>query len=66
VVVYVDSAQEVVDRAKSKGAEIISDLEWNEVAHMHEFMMRDVNGYAVMVCEAEWAKRFDLGSNHPE
>lgn len=56
VVVYVENAQAAVDQAKAQGAEIISDLGWNEIGHMHEFTMRDLNGYSVMVCEAEWAK----------
>ncbi len=56
VVLYVDDAKAVYDRAKSLQLELLSELHFNEIAHMHEFVVREPNGYSIMVCESEWAK----------
>ncbi|MEM7080615.1 MAG: VOC family protein [Pseudomonadota bacterium] len=56
LVVYVDSAADCYAQAQSMGATIRSELFFNEPIHMHEFTLADPNGYAVMVCEANWAQ----------
>lgn len=55
VVVYVDSAKAAFAQAGEMNAHILAPLSFNEIANMHEFTVRDPNGYSVMVCEAKWA-----------
>ena len=55
VVVYVASAESAFAKANDMNVEILSPLAFNEIANMHEFTARDPNGYALMVCEADWA-----------
>ncbi len=56
IVVYVDSAKDSYTRAKTMGAEIVSELAFNEQANMHEFTVRDPSGYSLMICEAPWSR----------
>ena len=55
VVIYVDDAERLFSKAKDLDVSIISDLKFNEVANMHEFVVRDPNEYSIMVCQALWA-----------
>ena len=55
VVIYVDSAEQIFARANELEVSILAPLSYNELANMHEFTVRDPNGYSVMVCEASWA-----------
>lgn len=54
VVVYVESAESCFARARELGLEITAELTFNDQANMHEFTVRDPNGYALMLCESHW------------
>ena len=54
LVVYVADAAVAFAKAAQMGAEVVTDLHFNETANMHEFSVRDPNGYAVMVCQSMW------------
>ena len=54
VVIYVDDAKSLYERAQALSLSILSDLHFNEVANMHEFVVRDPNGYSLMVCQSLW------------
>lgn len=56
VVIYVNSAAECFEKAQELNVETISELAFNEQVNMHEFSVRDPNGYSLMICEAPWAK----------
>lgn len=55
-VFYVEDAKAVYEQAKALQVELLSELHFNELAHMHEFVVREPNGYSIMICESEWAK----------
>ena len=54
VYVHVDDADAAFARAKELGIEILAELQYNEQASMHEFTVRDPNGYAIGVCKSKW------------
>ena len=54
VYVHVDDVFAVYERAKALDLEILNALEYNEQASMHEFTVRDPNGYAIGVCKSKW------------
>lgn len=56
IVIYVNSAADCFARAQELGVEVISELTFNQQANMHEFSVRDPNGYSLMICEAPWSK----------
>ena len=55
VVIYVDSAAECFAKARDLGVNVLSELKFNRQANMHEFSVRDPNGYSLLICEASWA-----------
>ena len=54
IYVHVEDAQAAYARAQALGLEILNALEYNEQASMHEFTVRDPNGYAIGVCKSKW------------
>lgn len=54
VYVHVEDAQAAYARAQELKLEILSPLEYNPQASMHEFTVRDPNGYAIGVCKSKW------------
>ncbi|MEM7096746.1 MAG: VOC family protein [Pseudomonadota bacterium] len=54
LVVYVDDAERLYQRAQSLQLNLVSQLHYNEIAHMHEFVVKEPNGYALMICQAQW------------
>ena len=54
VYVHVDDIDAAYARAKELDLEILNQLEYNEQAYMHEFTVRDPNGYAIGVCKSKW------------
>lgn len=56
IVIYVDNAAECFAKGEEIGVDVLSDLTFNKQANMHEFSVRDPNGYSLMICEAAWAK----------
>ncbi len=54
VVIYVEDADTLYKKAKSLDLDVISDLHFNETANMHEFVVREPNGYSLMICQALW------------
>ena len=54
VCVHVDDADAAYARAQELGIEILAELQYNEQAYMHEFTVRDPNGYAIGVCKSKW------------
>ena len=54
VYVHVDDAKAAYARAEELGIEILAPLEYNEQGRMHEFTVRDPNGYAIGVCKSDW------------
>ena len=55
VFVYVDDADAAYARAKELDIEIVSAMQYNPMAGMKEFTVRDPNGYAIGVCESDSA-----------
>ncbi len=55
VFVYVDDADAAYARAKELDIEIVSAMQYNPMAGMKEFTIRDPNGYAIGVCESDLA-----------
>ena len=55
VFVYVDDADAAYARAKELDIEIVSDMQYNPMARMKEFTVKDPNGYAIGVCESDSA-----------
>lgn len=55
VFVYVDDADAAYARAKELDIEIASAMQYNPMARMKEFTVRDPNGYAIGVCESDSA-----------
>ncbi len=53
VFVYVDDADAAYARAKELDIEIVSAMQYNPMAGMKEFTVRDPNGYAIGVCESD-------------
>ena len=51
---HVDDVQAAHDRAAELGLDIVEPLHYNEQAFMHEFTVRDPNGYAIGVCKSKW------------
>ncbi|MEM7017361.1 MAG: VOC family protein [Pseudomonadota bacterium] len=56
VVIYVNDAETLFHKARSIGLEILLEFQFNEVANMHEFVVRDLNGYSLMICQTQWDK----------
>lgn len=54
IYVHVEDAHAAYARAKELGLDILNELEYNEQASMHEFTVRDPNGYAIGVCKSKW------------
>ena len=54
VVMYVESAEGCFAKARELDLDVMSELTFNEQANMHEFTVRDPNGYSLMVCESHW------------
>lgn len=54
VVVHVDDVADCFAKAKDLGVHLLSELHFNELAHMQEFSVRDPNGYSLMICQPEW------------
>ncbi len=54
IVVYIDDAKTFYEKALGLDLEIISKLHFNEIANMHEFVVREPNGYSLMVCQSLW------------
>ncbi len=56
IVVYVDVAKTLYERALNLKLDIVSDLQFNEVANMYEFVVKEPNGYSLMICQTLWNK----------
>ena len=56
VVIYVDDAKALFERAKELDLSLLSELHFNEVANMHEFVVQEPNGYSLMICQSLWGK----------
>ena len=54
VVVYIEDAATLFEKAQALNLEILSELHFNEIAHMHEFVVKEPNGYSLMLCQAAW------------
>ena len=54
VFVHVEDPGAALNRARELGIEVVSDLQYNQQAHMTEFTVRDPNGYAICVCRSDW------------
>lgn len=54
IYVHVEDAHAAYARAKELGLDILNELEYNKQASMHEFTVRDPNGYAIGVCKSKW------------
>lgn len=54
IYVHVEDAHAAYARAKELGIDILNELEYNKQASMHEFTVRDPNGYAIGVCKSKW------------
>ena len=54
IYVHVEDARAAYARAKELGLDILNELEYNKQASMHEFTVRDPNGYAIGVCKSKW------------
>ena len=54
LVIYVDDAATLFERAKSLNLTLLSELHFNKVANMHEFVVREPNGYSLMICQTLW------------
>lgn len=50
-----DDADAAYARAKEFDIEIVSDMQYNPMARMKEFTVKDPNGYAIGVCESDSA-----------
>jgi hypothetical protein len=57
VVIYVDDADALYKKANSLDLTVLSELHFNEVANMHEFVIEDPNGYSLMICQSLWAQQ---------
>ena len=44
-------AKTLFERANTLNLTILSELHFNELAHMNEFVVQDPNGYSLMICE---------------
>ena len=54
IVVYVDDAASLYEQAKKLQLTLLSELHFNEIANMDEFVVRDPNGYSLMLCQSHW------------
>ena len=54
IYVHVDDVHAAYERAKELELDICAELTYNEQAYMHEFTVRDPNGYAIGVCKSKW------------
>ena len=54
VFVHVEDPRRALARARELGIEVVSDLQYNQQAHMTEFTVRDPNGYAICICKSDW------------
>ena len=54
IYIHVSDADAAFAKAKELGIPILADLQYNELAGMQEFTVRDPNGYAIGVCKSKW------------
>ena len=55
VYIHVPDIDAAFARAKELALDILMDLHHNDKGYMHEFTVRDPNGYAIGVCKSDWA-----------
>lgn len=51
---HVDDVDAAHAKAQALGVEVLEEPHWNEQAGMHEFSVRDPNGYTLSVCKSKW------------
>ncbi|ERN42647.1 hypothetical protein KR51_00006370 [Rubidibacter lacunae KORDI 51-2] len=50
-VIYTDDVKTLFEKARALNLTIVSEFHFNEVANMHEFTVKDPNGYSLMICQ---------------
>ena len=55
VVIYVDDAKALYERAGELDLTVLSALHFNETANMDEFVVQEPNRYSLMICQSHWS-----------